>query len=313
MNKAEFIAWVIITATFRQRNTVRVATDHQLEGNVPGLLESRAVSWWPTSTLSATEMITCQPFVTARIDEITRCGGRVHRKKVMPWPGTSPYYSRSVVWQSQATQWSASPIESPTCATRNRGFRDDEVGQVLSMDLGFVTFVFSCCPSPSSSSSFSNGNGNSLYVMKVFRGGVAAMARSEQIVLEELRAGGVAANIPQFVSYYQCEVFSALMLSPIGWPSLPCQIDIEVTPAMMVTLLRVIQQSHGRHWIHRQRTSSWIEGMCGAKNHLERLEQRRVLPTWKVPQNYAPFSRAMRAADAVDYDELAQLFSSSWL
>jgi hypothetical protein len=66
------------------------------------------------------------------------------------------------------------------------------------------------------------------------------MVRSEQIVLEELRAGGVAGNIPQFVGYYQCEAFSALMLSPIGWPSLPCRIDIEVTPVMMVTLLRVI-------------------------------------------------------------------------
>jgi hypothetical protein len=33
----------------------------------------------------------------------------------------------------------------------------------------------------------------------------------------------------------------------------------------------------------------------------------------EVAQNYAPFSQAMWAADAVDYDELAQLFSSSWL
>ena len=150
--------------------------DHQLEGNVPGLqsfLESRAVSWWPTAevpvfpTPSATETITCQPFVTARIDEIMRCGGRVHsKKKGMRWPGTS-YYSRSdlqVVWHSQPVDGHAVVSFSNRkpditcyngdrrggcsitllgdvkgCAPRNRGFRDDEVGQVLSMGRDLMT------------------------------------------------------------------------------------------------------------------------------------------------------------------------------
>jgi serine/threonine protein kinase len=141
---------------------------------------------------------------------------------------------------------------------------------------------------------------------------------------------------------------------------------------MLVTLLCVIQQSHGLHWIHRdikpanifldrgdvQRIilNDWSSAarpgtdcpyvgtrlfgdrpderdmhtpdarldlrslvrtaFCLSKQRLPAVEDTFAAAQqyWdEVAQNYAPFSQAMWAADAVDYDELAQLFSSSWL
>ena len=76
-------------------------------------------------------------------------------------------------------------------------------------------------------------------------------------------------NIPQCVVDYQCESFTALILSPIGVPSLPCGIDVDVTPAMLVTLLRVIRQSHRLHWIHRD--------IKPANILLDREDARRII------------------------------------
>lgn len=60
-------------------------------------LEGCAVNWWPTADVAAfptygtLESAICQPFVTARINEIVACAGQVHPKKQFLIPGTSPY------------------------------------------------------------------------------------------------------------------------------------------------------------------------------------------------------------------------------
>lgn len=76
------------------------------------------------------------------------------------------------------------------------------------------------------------------------------MAEGERDLLLALSAQSVG-NIPLFRELYSCEAFHALILTPLGLPVLPCPIHADITPAMLVTLLRVIRKVHNMGWIHR--------------------------------------------------------------
>ncbi len=125
-------------------------------------------------------------------------------------------------------------------------------------DLGFVTFdvpnwplldglgrgrfssVFSCRSTQS----------NEVAVLKVFRGNIKDMANTERNVLTKLREGGVT-NIPSFIELHFCDEFYALILTPLGIPVLPCPLSADVTPKMLLTLLKVVQMAHNLKLIHR--------------------------------------------------------------
>jgi hypothetical protein len=125
-------------------------------------------------------------------------------------------------------------------------------------DLGFVTFdvptwrllnglgrgrfsaVFSCRSSQT----------NEVAVLKVFRGNAMHMATAERTVLTSLSAGGVT-NIPSYRELHLCEDFHALILTPLGVPVLPCPVHADLTPIMLVLLLKVVQKAHNLDWIHR--------------------------------------------------------------
>jgi serine/threonine protein kinase len=88
-------------------------------------------------------------------------------------------------------------------------------------------------------------------VLKVFRGDTAELADFERYVLTSLREGGLTDNIPSVIDLYTHPTFHGLILTPVGVPVLPCPIGADITPYMLVTLLRVVQQAHMARWIHR--------------------------------------------------------------
>eukprot|EP00597_Dinobryon_sp_UTEXLB2267_P004319 CAMPEP_0170072714 /NCGR_PEP_ID=MMETSP0019_2-20121128/10299_1 /TAXON_ID=98059 /ORGANISM="Dinobryon sp., Strain UTEXLB2267" /LENGTH=488 /DNA_ID=CAMNT_0010281855 /DNA_START=287 /DNA_END=1753 /DNA_ORIENTATION=- len=129
-------------------------------------LEVSAVNWWPTTTVASfppvgsAESAICQPYVSARIDEILSCGGQVHQKKTIRMPGTTNYRqtTTSVVFESHPFDGHAvvsfsnrrpdivcyyderrggSAITAigdvKGCGPRNKDFLEDEVGHVLDM------------------------------------------------------------------------------------------------------------------------------------------------------------------------------------
>jgi serine/threonine protein kinase len=86
--------------------------------------------------------------------------------------------------------------------------------------------------------------------MKVFRGDAMALAAMERNVLTELNHSSVN-NIPMFKELYEGADFRALILTPLGMSALPCAVDADVTPRMLVSLLGVIEHVHSLGWIHR--------------------------------------------------------------
>ena len=124
--------------------------------------------------------------------------------------------------------------------------------------LGFVTFDvpnwplvdgLGCGAFSSVFSCRSSADGQ-LCVMKVFREGHQPMAKVEHDILVELAAGNVS-QIPVVLQLHVSEEFNALILSPMGLSVLPCPNEYEVSPAMIVTLLRTIEDVHKLGWIHR--------------------------------------------------------------
>jgi hypothetical protein len=138
-------------------------------------LEERAVNWWPTAVVpafppvGAMETATCQPFVTARINEIANCGGQVHRKKqflVRLLPGISTY-----VQSTHSVNFHSTPVDGHAvisysgrrpdipcysgvgrgscsitllgdvkgCGPRNKDFPEVEVGHILDMGTDLMT------------------------------------------------------------------------------------------------------------------------------------------------------------------------------
>lgn len=107
------------------------------------------------------EAATCQPYVSARINEIVSCGGRVHKPKRFRAPGTSRYLYQA----TEQVQFRSIPVDahatvsfagrSPDmpcyhgdlrsacaitllgdvkgCGPRNKYFPDVEVGHILDM------------------------------------------------------------------------------------------------------------------------------------------------------------------------------------
>jgi serine/threonine protein kinase len=127
-------------------------------------------------------------------------------------------------------------------------------------DLGFVTFEV---PNWQLLSGLGQGRFSSVFscrsvhtqevvVLKVFGGDQKQMemAQTERNVLNLLNLGGVE-NIPLFKELHLGDSFWALILTPLGVPVLPRPILDDVTPAMFVTLLKVVQQVHSLGWIHR--------------------------------------------------------------
>mmetsp|Transcript_15453 Transcript_15453/g.22689 ORF Transcript_15453/g.22689 Transcript_15453/m.22689 type:complete len:540 (+) Transcript_15453:114-1733(+) len=129
-------------------------------------LEVSAVNWWPTTTVASfppvgsAESAICQPYVSARIDEILSCGGQVHQKKTIRMPGTTNYRqtTTSVVFESHPFDGHAvvsfsnrrpdivcyyderrggSAITAigdvKGCGPRNKDFPEEEVGHILDM------------------------------------------------------------------------------------------------------------------------------------------------------------------------------------
>lgn len=134
--------------------------------SLDSFLEEHAVNWWPTAdvatfpSVSATETATCQPYVTARINEIVNSGGRVHRKKLFRIPGTSAYVKDSVpvhfcsipVDGHAVISYSDRKPDIPcyngvrrggcsitmlgdvkSCGARNKDFPEADVGHILDM------------------------------------------------------------------------------------------------------------------------------------------------------------------------------------
>lgn len=142
-------------------------------GNLDTFLQRRAVPWWPTAhvapfpSVGAMESTTCQAYVSARINEIVSCGGRVHTPKRFRVPGTSRYRRqateqvpfRSIPVDAHATvsfagrspdmpcyhgaQRGACAItllgDVKGCGPRNNDFSDVEVGHVLDMATDLMT------------------------------------------------------------------------------------------------------------------------------------------------------------------------------
>lgn len=135
-------------------------------------LEEHAVNWWPTADVAAfppvgaMETATCQPYVTARINEIANCGGQVHRKKHIRIPGTSAYVKDSVrvdfrsipVDGHAVISYSGRSPDIPCyngvrrggcsitmlgdvkgCGGRNKDFPEAEVGHILDMGTDLMT------------------------------------------------------------------------------------------------------------------------------------------------------------------------------
>lgn len=135
-------------------------------------LEGCAVNWWPTADVAAfppvgaSESTTCQPFVTARINEIVACAGQVHRKKHFRIPGTSPYVQatehvdfRSILVDGHAVVSYSGRMpdivcyngvrrggcsitllgDVKGCGARNRDFPEAEVGHILDMATDLMT------------------------------------------------------------------------------------------------------------------------------------------------------------------------------
>ena len=125
-------------------------------------------------------------------------------------------------------------------------------------DLGFVTFdvpnwrLYNGLGKGRFSSVFScrSLKTNEVVVLKVFRGNMAHMAVTERTVLTSLSTRSVI-NIPSFREIHICDNFSALILTPVGVPVLPCPIHAVVTPSMCVALLQVVRTAHSLDWIHR--------------------------------------------------------------
>jgi hypothetical protein len=135
-------------------------------------LEEHAVSWWPTADVTAfppvgaMETASCQPYVTARINEIANCGDQVHRKKQIRIPGTSAYVKDSVrvdfrsipVDGHAVVSYSGRSPDIPCyngvrrggcsitmlgdvkgCGPRNKDFPEAEVGHILDMGTDLMT------------------------------------------------------------------------------------------------------------------------------------------------------------------------------
>lgn len=91
---------------------------------------------------------------------------------------------------------------------------------------------------------------NKICAVKVFREAHMAMAEAEKAILERLHSASVG-NIPIVEDIFIEETFSALVVSPVGNPVLPCGACEDITPAMMQTLLNVVRQTHRVGLIHR--------------------------------------------------------------
>jgi len=85
--------------------------------------------------------------------------------------------------------------------------------------------------------------------MKIFKGAAISLADVERTVLIDL--GRTLSNIPLYRDLYQGEEFCALILTPIGFPVLPCAMQTGITPKMLITLLDVVRVAHELGWIHR--------------------------------------------------------------
>ena len=65
-------------------------------------LEDHAVNWWPTPAVvqfpavGSMERDVCQPFVKARLEELTACNGNVHKKKALRLPFAPAYLDKTV-------------------------------------------------------------------------------------------------------------------------------------------------------------------------------------------------------------------------
>ena len=127
-------------------------------------LGSLSANWWPTASVvpfpsvDSTEATTSQHYVSARISDISRCQGRVHRKKTLRLPGTPKYVrsTTSVIFESQPADahsvisfcgrrpdivcyygegrgGSAITIVGDVkgCGRRNKDFSEEEVGHIL--------------------------------------------------------------------------------------------------------------------------------------------------------------------------------------
>lgn len=110
---------------------------------------------------------------------------------------------------------------------------------------GAFSAVFSCRPIAPPAEENNEG-----FVMKVFRGHTQPMAEVEREVLMSLLHGGVS-NVPMCRALHNGDAFSALVLTPLGVPVLPCPVGVIVTPAMLLSLLQIVEQVHRLGWIHR--------------------------------------------------------------
>ena len=122
-------------------------------------------------------------------------------------------------------------------------------------DLGFVSLDV---PGWQIESGLGKGRFSSVYscrrsrtdevcVMKVFRAETTHLAMTEKSILTELNGINVE-NIPVFRDLYsRSGDLTALVVTPVGTPVLPCSIP----PGMIVAILHVIRKAHGLGWIHR--------------------------------------------------------------
>jgi len=153
--------WVTL---LRKEGRLRVDSD-----SLSFFLEQNAANWWPTPSVpsfppvGSTAFDVCQPFVSARIDDLLRCGGRVHRRKLVRLPGTSKYRqtTKRVEFGSQpydghgVMSFSSHVVgfcgdrrggtaitiigEVRGCSFRREDFSGGEVGQLLDMGADLLT------------------------------------------------------------------------------------------------------------------------------------------------------------------------------
>lgn len=139
--------------------------------NLDAFLRDQAVKWWPTANVAAfpsagaMESATCQPYVSARINDIVSCRGRVHKRRSLL--GLSRYLTHA----TEEVRFRSIPVDghsivsfsgrSPDvpcyngdlrgacsitllgdvkgCGPRNKDFPDAEVGHILDMATDLLT------------------------------------------------------------------------------------------------------------------------------------------------------------------------------
>ena len=138
--------------------------------NLDNFLLGYAVNWWPTAgvidfpPVGAMETAICQPFVTAKINEIASSNGQVYRKML---GDTNAYYARA----NERVEFRSIPVDGHAvvsysdrkpdipcyngvrrggcsitllgdvkgCGPRNKDFAESEVGHILDMGTDLMT------------------------------------------------------------------------------------------------------------------------------------------------------------------------------